>query len=145
MAAFFAMLAASWLLLNGCGQKGPPRPPRRPLPPAIKDLAFTNREGRVELTWTVADTADRDDSAPVVVKIFRARVAGEEVDCENCSVRYTAAGEIPIPKKRSERSEPIRMRYTEFVEPGYRYFFKVIAYDEYGIGSNDSNVVQFDH
>ena len=145
IAAFLTVLAASCFLWNGCGQKGPPRPPRRLQPQAINDLAFTIHEGTVELTWTVAGKTDRGDSLPVAVKIFRSRVPAKEVGCENCPIRYTAAGEIPIPKKRSERSESIRMRYTEYVEEGYRYFFKVIAYDEHGIGSKDSNVVQFDH
>jgi hypothetical protein len=145
MAAFLWVFAASCFLWNGCGQKGPPRPPRRPLPPAINDLAFTVHEGTVELTWTVAGTADRSVSAPVAVKVFRSRVPAKEAGCKDCPIRYTVAGEIPIQKKRSERSEPIRMRYAEFVEEGYRYFFKMIVYDEYGIGSKDSNVVKFDH
>jgi hypothetical protein len=37
------------------------------------------------------------------------------------------------------------MRFTEVLEPGYRYIYKVIAYDEDGEGSKDSNTVKFDH
>jgi predicted small lipoprotein YifL len=145
VAAFLLVLAGSNFLLNGCGQKGPPRLPRRPLPPAIKDLAFSVHDGMVELTWTVAIPAGRSASSAAAVKVFRSRVSAEEGGCKNCPIRYTVAGDIPIQKKRSDKSEPIRMRYTEFVEPGYRYIFKVIVYDEDGNGGKDSNVVKFDH
>jgi hypothetical protein len=37
------------------------------------------------------------------------------------------------------------MSYSEFVEVGYRYIYKVIVFDEYGIGGKDSNIVKFDH
>ena len=42
-------------------------------------------------------------------------------------------------------AEPARMSYSEFVEPGYRYIYKVTVLDEYGIGGKDSNIVKFDH
>jgi hypothetical protein len=76
--------------------------------------------------------------------VFRFRLSAEEADCENCPIRYTVSGDIPIQKKRSDKSEPIRMRYAESVEPGYRYIYKVTVYDEYGMAGKDSNVVKFD-
>jgi hypothetical protein len=71
-------------------------------------------------------------------------LSAEEARCDNCPIRYSVSGDIPIHKKRSEKSKPIRMSYTEVVEPGYRYIYKVIVYDEYGIGGKDSNIVKFD-
>ena len=139
------VFAGSGLLWSGCGQKGPPRPPSRPLLPAIKDLAFNIHDGRVELTWTVPVTGDRKGSYPAAVKVFRSRVPVEEAGCKNCPIRYTMAGDIPIQKRRSDISEPIRMSYAELIEPGYRYIFKVIVYDEDGTGGRDSNVVRFDY
>ncbi len=145
IAAFLVMLTGASFLGIGCGQKGSPRPPRRPLPPAVKDLAGTVHDGMVELSWTVAGTGGRSASSPAAVKVFRSRSSAAESGCENCPIRYSVSGDIPIQKKRSEKSESIRMSYTEFVEPGYRYIYKVIVYDEDGRGGQDSNIVQFDH
>ena len=145
IASFLLVLAGSSFLGIGCGKKAPPRPPRLLPPPAVQDLAFTVHDGMVELTWSVAATVDRSASSPVAVKVFRARLSVEEAGCENCPIRYIVSGDIPIQKKRSEKSEPIKMSYTEFVDPGYRYLFKVIVYDEAGNGGKDSNIVQFDH
>ena len=145
MRALFFVLVSSSLLWIGCGKKGPPRPPQRPLPPTVKDLAYILRDDRVELSWTVAATADGKASPPAAVKVFRSRVSAEEADCENCPIRYTESGDIPIQKKKSEKSESTRMSYAESIKPGYRYFYKVTVYDEYGIGGKDSNIVKFDH
>ena len=144
IATFLLVLAGPSFLWIGCGKKGPPRPPRLLLPPAVQDLAFTVQNGMVELTWTVVGTVGRSASSPAAVKVFRSRMSAVEAGCENCPVRYTVSGDIPIQKKRSEKSAPIRMSYTESVEPGYRYIFKVIVYDEEGRGSQDSNIVRFD-
>jgi hypothetical protein len=145
MVALFLVLAGSSLLWVGCGKKGPPRPPQRPLPPKVRDLAYTLRDDRVELRWIVPATADGKASPPAAVKVFRARLSAEESDCENCPIRYTVSADIPIQKKQSDKSGPIRMRYTESIEPGYRYIYKVTVYDEYGIGGKDSNIVKFDY
>jgi predicted small lipoprotein YifL len=147
MAALLLVLASSSFLLTGCGKKGPPRPPRRPLPPAVKDLAYIVHNDIVELRWTVPSKEENRSAAlPAAVKVFRSRLSAEEANCENCPIRFTASSDdIPIHRKGSEKSKPIRMSYSEFVEPGYRYIYKVTVFDEYGIGSKDSNIVKFDH
>ncbi len=145
IAFLLLVLTVSCFLWIGCGQKGSPRPPNRPLPPAVKDLSYVIYGQMVELSWTVPDPKGRRASPPAAVKVFRSRLTAEEASCENCQVRYTVAGDIPIQQKQSEKSKPIRMSYKEFVEPGHRYIYKVIVFDEYGIGGQDSNSVKFDH
>ena len=146
MAALFVLLAALGLLAIGCGKKGPPRPPRRPQPPVIKDLDYTIHNDIVELSWTVPGRDDKAEVAtPAAVRVFRSRLSAEEADCENCPVRFTVSDDIPIHSKRSEKSEPVRMSYSESIEPGYRYVYKVAVLDEYGIGGKHSNTVKFDH
>ena len=152
-----AYLHTKWLLIFvlaigglifwslGCGKKGPPRPPQRPLPPVVKDLGYTVHDDIVELSWTVPVAAGGSASPPAAVKVFRSRLSAEEAGCQNCPIRYSLSVDIPIRKKRSEKSKPIRMRYSEVVEPGYRYVYKVIVFDEYGFDGRDSNVVKFDH
>ena len=144
--ALLLLLVGSSLLWVGCGKKGPPRPPRRPLPVAVIDLEYTVRNDIIELSWTVPGKEEnRSAATPTAVKVFRSRLSAEEAGCENCPIRFEASGDIPIHRKRSGKSKPIRMSYSEFVEPGYRYIYKVFVFDEYGIGGKDSNIVKFDH
>ena len=145
MTALFVVLTGMCLLWVGCGRKGPPRPPQRPLPPKVNDLAYSLRDDRVELSWTVPGAAAGSASPAAAVKVFRARLSAEEAACENCPIRYDLVGDIPIQKKQSDKSKSTRMSYTESIEPGYRYIYKVIVYDEYGIGGKDSNIVKFDY
>ena len=144
--ALLLLLAGSSLLWIGCGKKGPPRPPRRPLPPAVKDLAYTVHNDIVNLSWTVPGKGESSSAAPpAAVKVFRSRLSAEEANCKNCPIRFAVSGDVPIHEKRSEKYKPIKMSYTEFVEPGYRYIYKVTVFDEYGMSGKDSNVVRFDH
>lgn len=146
MAALLLVLAGSSLLWIGCGKKGPPRPPRRPLPPAVKDLEYTVHNDIVKLSWTVPGKEEgRSAAPPAAVKVFRSRLSTEDASCENCPIRFAVSADIPIDKKRSEKSQPIRMSYTEFVETGYHYVYKVTVFDENGIGGKGSNIVRFDH
>jgi hypothetical protein len=146
VAALLLVLAGSSLFWIGCGKKGPPRPPRRPLPPAVKDLEYTVHNDIVKLSWTVPGNAEsRNAAPPATVKVFRSRMSDEDASCENCPIRFAVSGDIPIHKQRSEKFKPIRMSYTEFVETGYHYVYKVAIFDENGIGGKDSNIVRFDH
>jgi len=145
LAALIWVLASLSFFWVGCGRKGPPSAPRRPLPPVVKDLAYTLHNDTVELSWTVVCKDDRSASPAATVKVFRSRLPLEEAGCENCPIRYSVAGDIPIQMERSQKGQGVKMSYAELLEPGYRYYYKVICYGEYGIGGQDSNVVQFDH
>ena len=141
---FFVLVGLSFLWF-GCGKKGPPRPPLRPLPLAVNDLSYAVDNQAVELSWTVAVIEDTSASSPVGYKIFRSKISAEESDCEKCPIRFAESADVPIEAKLIETSKPIRMRYTEVLEPGYRYIYKVISYDADGERSEDSNIIKFDH
>ena len=146
MAALLLVLAGSSLLWIGCGKKGPPRPPRQPLPPAVKDLDYVVHNNIVQLSWTVPGKEEsRSAAPPAAVKVFRSRMSAEDASCENCPIRFAVSADIPVYKQRSDKSKPIRMSYSEFVETGYHYVYKVTVFDENGIGGKDSNIVRFDH
>jgi hypothetical protein len=140
------VLAGSSLLWIGCGKKGPPRPPRQPLPLAVKDLDYVVHINIVKLSWTVPGKEEsRNAAPPAAVKVFRSRMSAEDASCENCPIRFAVSADIPVYKQRSDKSKPIRMSYSEFVETGYHYVYKVTVFDENGIGGKDSNIVRFDH
>ena len=145
LALFFFTLVGLSFLWAGCGKKDPPRVPQRRLPPAVKDLSYAIDNQIVELSWTVQKADDRSASGPVGYKVFRSKLLAAESDCEKCPIRFVEIGDVPIQMKRSGKSKPTRMRFTEVLEPGYRYIYKVIAYDANREGSKESNTVEFDY
>jgi len=58
---------AALAMLSGCGRKGPPLPPYRPVPGHVTDLAAARVDDRVTVTFTVPK-ANRDGSTPSVVQ-----------------------------------------------------------------------------
>ncbi len=143
--ALLLLLGGLSFVCLGCGKKGPPRPPKRPLPPVVQDLRHTIQGDVVELSWTLPGPAGGSASAPAAIKVFRAVQSDEEISCETCPIRFVAVAEIPIHENASEKSESRTLSFTETIDPGYRYIYKVIVFDEYGIGGKDSNTVEFDH
>lgn len=141
---FFTFIGIGFLWI-GCGKKNPPKPPELRSPPAVKDLRYAMEGPNVELSWTVPGAGDGAESAPVRCKIFRSKLSAEESNCEKCPVDFVVAGDIPIQTQRSGKPKPAKMRFSEVLEPDYRYIYKVIVYDKDGQGSKDSNTVQFDY
>jgi hypothetical protein len=145
LTAYLLMLAGLAFWGFGCGQKGSPRPPQRPLPPAVKDLSLTVHNDRVELNWSISGADSRTESLPAAVRVLRAKLKADESICDTCPIRFTEIGEVPTHMKSSEKARPTRMSFTEILEPGYRYIYKVVVYDEDGMYSKDSNFVKLDH
>jgi len=145
LALFLFALAGLGFLWGGCGKKGPPRPPRRPSPPAVKDLSYAIDNRIVELSWTIQGADDRSASSPVGYKVFRSKLSAQDSSCEKCPIRFVEVGDVMVESKGPDKSKPLKMRFTELIEPGYRYIYKVIAYDKNGEGRKDSNFVQFDY
>lgn len=137
------MLAGTSFLWLGCGKKGAPRPPRQHLPAAVEDLSYRIDNDRVELEWTVAGTNDHSTSSPAGVKLFRFKQSAAESSCEKCPMRFSEIADLPVQLKRSGPSESSTMSFTEVLERGYRYVYKVIVYNRDGLGSKDSNTIEF--
>jgi hypothetical protein len=142
-AFFLLILAGASFLWLGCGKKGSPRPPRQPLPAAVKDLSYSIDNDMVKLNWTVPGEDDRSASYPAAVKLFRFKQSTEESFCEKCPIRFIEIADLPVQMKRSEESRSIKMSFTEVLERGYRYIYKVIVYNKEGLGGKDSNTIEF--
>jgi hypothetical protein len=143
VAFFLFALAATSFLWLGCGKKGLPRVPQQPLPATVKDLSYRIDHDRVQLSWTIPAADDRSASYPDSAKLFRFKQSAEESKCEKCPIRFTEIADLPVQLKPPEKSRPTPMSYTEVLERGYRYIYKVIIYNKEGIGGKDSNTVEF--
>lgn len=64
--AVFALAAGGLVLLAGCGRKGPPLPPLRPVPGPVTSVTARRVNGRLELRFTIP-TTNTDHSSPAAV------------------------------------------------------------------------------
>jgi hypothetical protein len=64
-----ALVAALALLAAGCGKKGDPKPPFRPIPKAVSDLEASQRDGEVLLRFTYPQTTTAGQALPALVRV----------------------------------------------------------------------------
>ena len=129
------------MLFWGCGNKGPPEPPSGKKPPAVRDLRYSISATTINLSWTVPATTAKAQSPVAGFVIYRNQEPPGEEDCPNCPIIFKQVGDVPIPQA-GPGAQPLV--YQQTLEPGYRYIFKVRAYDDDGLAGRDSNLVQFD-
>ena len=123
-----------------CGKKAPPIPPRHIAPPAVTDLTKQIEKDRLILTWTVPKGKRKAISNLAGFIVYRSKKSDSAPECKDCPVLFTRLDEVPIRKKVSEKGI---MTYSETLEEGFRYIYKVIARSTAGLTSGDSNYVEF--
>jgi len=126
-------------MLFGCGRKLPPSPPSQYMPPVVADLAFQLEENRVTLNWTVPQPQDKDQPAPAGFRVFRARQVSAEADCSSCKLEFRQTGDVT--SKGKKPGSPLH--FSETLLPGYKYIYKVVAYDAKGFDGKESKPIEF--
>ena len=126
------------LLMAACGVKAPPVPPDYTPPVAIKDLGYAiEADGSVVLSWSLSGK-ERDRGAKVQgAKVYRSKDSLENPACENCPRIFSLIQDLPLEKDNLFFREPL--------QKGFRYYYKIVMYDESSQESADSNVVSFDY
>ncbi|MFW6332202.1 MAG: hypothetical protein ACOC23_02770 [Thermodesulfobacteriota bacterium] len=140
---FSVMLACFSMggVLGGCGVKTPPVPPRSEPPPAVTDLAGTIEGDTIRLRWTLpAWEPDQDEL--VGFRIYRSRIPLSEVFCEDCPITFDLIDEVPITREHRETGI---MTYTDRLEKGNRYIYRILPTTEQGLIGPESNVIRFTH
>jgi len=124
--------------LFGCGKKGLPVPPRHTAIPAVKDLSSNIDGDTVVLTWTIPGKTEDKSAGIKGFVVHRAKQKMTDGDCKNCPVNFK-----PVAEVSAETKLPVeKMKYTENLEKGYKYVFKVIVISNTGTDSSDSNYVE---
>jgi hypothetical protein len=136
----FSILIIFVLLVLGCGKKAPPVPPRQKKPPAVNDLRASIDGGILKLTWTIPREKGTIMPSLSGFIVYRSKMLLSGSDCKNCPVPFKRVADIPIEAKDPEYMKKGNSTYTETVEKGYRYVYKVIVYKK-GVTSSDSNYV----
>lgn len=147
LAAMIAMAVLIGLtpvaMLGGCGKKGPPKPPTGSMPPEVRDLGYGVSNSTIKLSWTIPQP-DEEAQLPITgFLIFRSQQSLAERECPNCPILFKSIGDVPVrgPGPGQPGEPPIT--FTETIEPGYRYIYKVHGYSADGIRSRNSNFVEF--
>ena len=126
---------------GGCGRKLPPIQPGTYPPAAVKDLAFQLRDGDVVLTWSPPAATAEKDAPAVGFKVLRSRQTEEEAQCVTCPPPFREIGDVRASIPPPGETAPRGLQYTDRIEPGYRYQYKVRSYSAVGKEGRDSNVV----
>jgi hypothetical protein len=124
-------------MTTACGVKAPPVPPDYTPPPAIKDLGYALEDGSVVLSWSLFGK-ERDRGTKVQgAKVYRSKDSLENPACENCPRIFSVVQDMSL--------EQDNMFYREPLQKGFRYYYKIVIYDESSLESADSNVVSFEY
>jgi hypothetical protein len=133
-----ALLSA--VLAAGCGRKLPPIQPGSYPPPAVRNLSGAVLGVEAVLTWTVPPGDPDKDTPAVAFRVLRSRQTAEEVECATCPPVFSVIGEL----RPSQATAGAPLQYTDRLEPGYRYQYKVRTISSLGREGRDSNVVHLD-
>jgi hypothetical protein len=140
------LASATWMasvfMLSGCGNKAMPEPPSGNRPPKVIDLGYSISENTIKLSWTIPKTSDKAKSPVTGFLIYRSKQSSVKADCPNCPIYFLKAGDVLVRGGVSGRPES-SVVFTQAIESGYRYIYKVKAYDADGVAGKDSNLIDF--
>ncbi len=131
-------------MISGCGKKNMPTPPKGDRPPQVTDLVYTISANSIKLSWTIPKTSNNAESPASGFFIYRSKQSASEANCTNCPVTFLKIGDVPVRGDVTGKPEPPAI-FIQTIEPGYRYRYKVKAYDNDGNVGQDSNVIDFTH
>jgi hypothetical protein len=125
----------------GCGRKGMPSAPKKEIPAAVTDLSYRLDGSLLTLTWSVPQ------SRPPVTgfRVYRSRVPAAETGCTQCPVQFSEVAKLSVQAERSGESKQAPMQFSETIDPGYHYIYKVVTTNEKGNPGPDSNHVDLDY
>jgi predicted small lipoprotein YifL len=139
-----SILAAFAFSLSGCGRKAPPVAPRPAPPPAVNDLSRQMQEDTLKLNWTIPKHKGKRHPDLEGFFVYRSQKPLSESECPDCPLQFKLVADIGIETiKISEKKKNGHMTYRETLAKGYRYIYKVVAYDDSGSRFDDSNLVTF--
>jgi predicted small lipoprotein YifL len=138
-------LAASVLLLGGCGKKGALVPPEALVPAPIASLAVTQKGGEFQVSWTGPGKQEGGGKLQDLdgFLLFRRNVLPPSEDCEECASAYRELIRVDLDLPEGVRRVGSLWFYDDVdLRKGQSYQYKVRSYTKSGAQSKDSNKVR---
>jgi len=137
-----SILIALFILLPGCGKKGPPVPPRQSPVPSVSDLKYSIDGSILTLTWTIPKEKEGDKTVFDGFIVYRYKSPITNSPCKNCPKLFHKVADITIDTFGNGVKN---IKYRDEVEKGFAYTYKVILYTKNGESGADSNYVNFNY
>ena len=118
------------LVAGACGKKAPPRPPRRPDLPVVKDLDAVVLETGVQLSWSIPFDSEGVDE----FNLYRSKPETVEEACPSCPRGYELIRNVNV-----KPGQTFFQVVDRNIEAEGRYYYRVIPLDERGRPGPDSN------
>ena len=100
-------------------------------------------DNTIKLSWTIPATTEKAKTPVTGFIIYQYKQASSERECPNCPVIFKKTGDVPVRGGGRGQSGAQPIVFVQTIEPGYRYIYKVKAYNDNGITGSDSNFVEF--
>lgn len=124
-----------------CGKKGPPMPPLQEKLPAVTGIETMVEGDVLTLSWSLEPYRSAADARPAGFRVYRSSAKHGDIACTGCPPRFQIAADIPFDKAATSG---LRAEYSEELEAGYRYRFRVIPYMDDGAEAGPSDIITID-
>ena len=128
-AMVFLLVAAGGM---GCGKKGPPLAPLDLIPPAPDHVSHQLRADQVMLQWQLDPEFQKKGN--LGVEIYRAARPLSGDACRGCPLTFEKRADLPA----------TTLTHEEFLERGFRYFYRLRTTQGANIVSDYSEIIEFD-
>jgi hypothetical protein len=125
--------------LWGCGIKAPPVPPDRLKPPAIVDLNYRRDGVTLTLSWRLAADPEAATAVADICRVYRAKTSLSDTSCPDCPLPFEMVAEVPT--GGDPAAGDATLGWTENLERGFGYTYKVISVTADGITGDPSDTV----
>jgi len=126
------------LLAGACGKKGSPLPPLREAPVAVAEIDVRVEGDVLMLSWPLAPYRSAAHVRPAGFRVYRDAEKHGDIECPDCPPRFQMAADISFDAIPDDRS---RATYTEKLESGYQYRFRISPYMEDGTEAGPSDII----
>jgi hypothetical protein len=140
--SFCMALVPLLVLFTGCGRKAPPLPPTGVPPPMVQEIDAQVIDGNLVLTWKSPEPKE-GGSRLVEFYVYRSKERLSEGFCEACPVRFAKVAEVYFDALTARFRT--HETYSEALEKGYRYQYKVSCSTEDGEEGEASAPVAVDY
>jgi predicted small lipoprotein YifL len=115
-----------FVVVSGCGRKGPPLPPDFSEVPPVNSVDGSVNNGVLTLVWQ--KPTGRNAGIIDGFQVYRSKKRSDAELCEGC----------PLIFERVKATDKNICRYSENLETGMAYIYKVVSYSSNGAVSSDS-------